>query len=219
MVALLEVDRLSVSLGGKDIVVGASFALEPGERLGLTGPSGAGKTTLLRAVSGLIDASAGAVRYRGQVPEGDGLPGFRGAVVYVSQTPSMLEVSLEENLRLPFSHAAIAAEWDRGRATVLLSAVGVDPARMSQAARELSVGQAQRAALVRALLLRPAVLLLDEPTSALDDQRVALVETLLIETSDTEGTGIVIVSHRHEQVARLCHRTVDLSDSLRGHLL
>ncbi|HIJ66317.1 MAG TPA: ATP-binding cassette domain-containing protein, partial [Candidatus Hydrogenedentes bacterium] len=164
----LEVRNLAVGAAGGAILTGVNLTAAPGELVAVTGPSGCGKTTLLRTVAGLLDALSGTIHLDGHTPAAFGWPQYRRRVVLVDQQPVLLDRSVEENLKRPFSYQSANGGFPAARARTLLDRLGLEPDRWDQRARALSVGQQQRVCLVRALLLAPALVLLDEPTSALD---------------------------------------------------
>lgn len=206
---LLAVEGLDVRGGESLLLTGVRFTLGPGEMLGLTGPSGCGKTSLLRCITAL-DPAAGTVRLEGQSPEQIGYPIFRRRVILLQQTPVILDATARENLTEPFGYASADAPFDEARAADLMDALQLGRGRLDQPAASLSVGQQQRLCLIRALLCRPAVLLLDEPTSALDAESVAAVEQRVRHEADTHGLAAVLVSHDHDQARRLCDTVLDL---------
>lgn len=209
---LLALNGYAVAAGKRRLLEGLDLTLDPGQLLGIIGPSGCGKTTLLRAVAGLIDPAHGEVRFNGTPPGAEGWPNYRRHVVLLDQRPALLDATVEENLARPFTYRSARGGFPRSRAMDLLQRAGIDPGRLSQGARSLSVGQQQRVSLVRALLLDPAVLLLDEPTGALDEDSVAAVETLLREESQRTPFGALLVTHDKSLAARLCDPCIDLGD-------
>lgn len=213
---VFEAEGVSVRLGGRTVVREASFALRPGERVALIGPSGAGKTTLLRAAIGLAEREVGTLRFRGEVIAEEGWPRVRRAVVFVAQRPAMPAGTLREILAAPFRYKSAESAFDPERAVALLTRVGLDPGRLDEVASRLSEGQQKRLALVRALLLGPAALLLDEPTSGLDPVGVERVEALLVELGAATGLACAVVTHDRGQAERLCHRAIDLAPYLYG---
>lgn len=207
---VLSLRDVAVSAGGVALLHEISLELGPGEMVALRGPSGAGKSTLLRAVAGLVDPTAGDVALEGRSAAEVGWPAFRRRVVLVDQESVVLPGTVRDNLARPFAYRSSPGAFPEARARELLDRILLGADRLPQEARSLSVGQRQRLALARALLLDPAVLLLDEPTSALDAEAAQAVEALLIETA-AAGVAALIVTHGQEQARRLCVRTLDLA--------
>jgi putative ABC transport system ATP-binding protein len=176
----------------------------------VTGPSGAGKSSLLRALAALREPAAGTLRLDGRAPADHGYPAYRRQVLYVAQESAVCDESVRAALARPFSYRSATGAFDADAAIALLGRLGVDAAVLDRRARTLSVGERQRVAVVRALLIGPRVLLLDEPTSALDeDARDAALE--LIETWASErGAAWVVVTHDPSQIERVGARRVDL---------
>ena len=213
---LLALRNLSVAAGGQRLLEGVSFELQAGELVALVGPSGCGKTTLLRALCALDDATAGEVKLRGRAAREWGWAEFRRRVLLVDQRPVLFDDSLEANLRRPFGYRSARAAFSRERAAALLERVGVGAQRLSQNARSLSIGQQQRASLVRALLLEPDVFLLDEPTSALDGQAIVEVEALIGEELRARGAAALVVTHSRAQAQNWCDREIDVAHWVNG---
>jgi putative ABC transport system ATP-binding protein len=170
----------------------ASFALSRGECVAIRGPSGAGKTLLLRAVVDL-DPNAGTVileeRDRSTVPG----PEWRRLVGYVPAEPGWWAETVGEH----FS--------DRAAAAVFLNHLGFPDEAGTWPISRLSTGERLRLALVRALIMRPKVLLLDEPTAALDAASVAAVESL-IAAERRLGLAVLWVTHDPSQARRIADR-------------
>ena len=214
---LLTVENVAVGVGGVLLLEGVEVALASGQIVGLSGPSGCGKSTLLRSIAGLIDQTVGRLLYQGAPVGAQGWPVYRRQVVLVSQQPALLDATVEENLARVFSYESSDETFPREDALALLERLGLGAERMHQPARSLSVGQQQRVCLIRALLIRPRVLLLDEPTSALDATATELVEDVLRESVSGGRCGAaLVVAHDAEQLARLCDDSVDLSRNVVG---
>jgi ABC-type iron transport system FetAB ATPase subunit len=192
---VLEVRELAVAPRDVPLLRDVSLSLQRGELLAIVGPSGCGKTSLLRAIAGLDDAAAGEVRFHGRSPDDVGWPAYRCAVTMLQQHPIMLDDSVLENLARPWRHRSVARTFERGRAVDMLETVGLTERCLAQQARTLSLGEQQRIALLRAILIEPEVLLLDEPTSALVRR---------------EGRSAVVVTHDVRQADRLCDAKLDL---------
>lgn len=186
-----------------------SFTVNYGDRLGILGASGAGKTVLLRALAMLDPLDAGEIHWNGQAVRGDAVPAYRTQVIYLHQRPALFDGSVEDNLRYPFTlKAQHATEFDRRRAIDLLGPLGRDDAFLGKASRDLSGGEAQIVAFVRAMQLEPAVLLLDESTASLDPATAQSVEAALDRwlTAKAGQRALVWVSHDREQTLRMTTR-------------
>ncbi|MEM9196120.1 MAG: ATP-binding cassette domain-containing protein, partial [Myxococcota bacterium] len=173
----------------------------------LVGPSGGGKTRLLRALAAL-DPASGTLRLRGKAPEEIGYPEWRASVLWVPQRPGLHPGTVDENLRRPFSFRAHGA-YPASRVEKLLALLRLPTALLDRPSERLSEGERQRVCLLRALLLKPTVLLLDEPTSALDADAVGAVETLL-QAELASGRSALVVSHDHDQIDRLDPTPLDV---------
>jgi putative ABC transport system ATP-binding protein len=186
-----------------------SFAINCGERLVVAGATGSGKTVLLRALALLDPLSAGWIRWRGEAVCGAAVPGYRSQVIYLPQRPAIFEGSVEQNLENPYTlNAHRARAFNRDRVIEYLERVGRSPAFLAKPGRELSGGEAQIVALLRAVQLDPSVLLLDEPTASLDKAAAGLVESLVDDWFRAgQGTrALVWVSHDPEQLGRVADR-------------
>ncbi len=175
-----------------------SFTLRPGQKLLLNGPSGSGKTTLLDTLAGLRQPAAGEVRINGTAQSLWQQPGWYRQVGYLSQKPELLFASIRDNLTLggQFSEAELWEALQQARADALVQAL---PAQLdyviSDSGGYLSGGQAQRIALARVFLHRPALLLLDEPTANLDaDTAFEFLQRLQVWCE--AGGMLVMASHR-----------------------
>jgi putative ABC transport system ATP-binding protein len=161
----------------------------------VVGPSGAGKTTLLRLLNRLDDPDRGSVRLDGQDVRGYDVLDLRRRVQLVGQVPVTFPGTVADNL--------LGAPLD------LLKRVGLDPALSSREADRLSVGEAQRMCLARALGMGPEVLALDEPTSALDPASKGGVEALIRSLAD-DGLTVVMVSHDARQAESLADHVLEV---------
>jgi putative ABC transport system ATP-binding protein len=183
-----------------------SLNIARGDRISLVGPSGSGKTLLLRALALLDPLDTGEILWCGRRLRGHEVPYFRSRVMYLHQRPSLLEGTVELNLRQPFSLAVHRDKvFARERITAILAALGRDASFLLKQQSDLSGGEAQLTSLLRAIQLDPDLLLLDEPTSALDSASTAAVESLVASWYEErpEERAIVWVSHDLDQAHRV----------------
>jgi ABC-type iron transport system FetAB ATPase subunit len=170
------------------------FELGAGECLAITGPSGAGKSLFLRMVADL-DPNLGEVFLDGVEHRTLPAPAWRRKVVYSAAEPGWWHERVADH----FSDEAM------GFARAMAPRLALDPALLDAQVIQLSTGERQRAALIRALALQSPVLLLDEATGALDEDSTVLVENVLRERL-ADGVTIAMVTHSAAQAARLGHR-------------
>jgi putative ABC transport system ATP-binding protein len=197
--------------GSKWLFRAVSLEIETGERVALVGPTGSGKTLLLRALALLDPLDAGTILWDGRPVAAADVPAFRRQAICLHQRPVLLSGTVEENLRYPFTFRVHRGrEFDRDRVLRLLSEVGRDESFLDKLDRDLSGGERQIVALIRAMQLAPAMLLLDEPTAALDPETTRAVETLVPHWFDGQPgrRSLVWVSHDSEQVRRMADRVL-----------
>ncbi|MEU1037481.1 ABC transporter ATP-binding protein [Streptomyces sp. NPDC005907] len=182
-----------------------SLAVHRGETLGIVGESGSGKTTLGRMLVGLLEPTAGSVRYEGRTRSGVG-----PAVQMVFQDPvSSLNPrrSMGESIADPLrARGERDEDRIRGRVRDLLERVGLEPAHYDRYPHEFSGGQRQRVGIARALAAEPRVIVCDEPVSALDVTTQAQVVALLGELQRELGLALVFVAHDLAVVRRVSDR-------------
>jgi heme ABC exporter ATP-binding subunit CcmA len=205
---LLEATGLVRSYGPRRVLRELDLALDAGEAVAVVGPNGAGKTTLLRVLAGLARPERGEVRLEGRPLRRDA-PEVRRAVGLVShQTLLYDDLTLQENLT--FAARLYGCPDPAATARTALDHAGL-AARADDSPRRLSRGLAQRAAIARALLHRPRLLLLDEPFTALD---AAASERLRAElrARREQGLGIVLVTHQLGEAWEVATRIAVLID-------
>ncbi len=202
---MLEALSIRRTEDGRRLLNDISFTVAPGQRISIRGPSGSGKTLLLRTLAVLDRIEMGEIRWQSEAVHGAGVPDFRRHVMYLPQRPTLLEGTVEDNLVRPFSFRVHRANrYQRRDAVAMLADLGRDESFLKKRQRDLSGGEAQIAALLRALLLNPHVLLLDEPTAALDHQTTNLIETMVLDwLSQQTHRSTVWVSHDEAQAGRV----------------
>ncbi len=209
---ILHVDGLTRSLGGREIVTGAQLVIEGPESVALMGPSGCGKTTLLQMIGLLDRPDGGTVRLGGRDAWAAG-SALRAELRltwlgFVFQQNNLLDhLSARENVALPAWRATGARRPALARADELLERLGL-AGRAHARASELSIGEAQRVAVARALVNRPRLILADEPTGSLDAAAAAAVMGAL---TSADGVALLIVTHDADVAAR-ADRTVRMRD-------
>jgi ABC-type glutathione transport system ATPase component len=216
--ALLEVEDLCLDRGGVRVLEGISFALQPGEILGVVGESGSGKSTLARAVLRLLEPARGRVRWRGRelltIPERE-LRAIRREMQIVFQDPAnsldprmTVAASIAEPLVI---HGLARGAGLRARVAACLRQVELGLELLDRYPHELSGGQAQRVALARALATGPALLVADEALSALDVSLQAQMVNLLGDLRATLSVACLYISHDLRMAAHVCDRIAVLS--------
>ncbi len=195
---LIVFDRVDKSYGDRSVLSQLSFSIARNQFVLLSGPSGAGKSTVLKLIAALERPSAGSITVAGEPLarlKPRMLPALRRSMGIVLQDLMLLDDrSVLENVALPCAAAGIALRESLARAATALHRVGLDEAAGRSYPRELSGGEQQRAALARALVNHPALLLVDEPTAHLDPIAAAQVVHLL-EQFVVAGVTVVMASH------------------------
>jgi lipoprotein-releasing system ATP-binding protein len=220
---VLEVRKLSkdypTPAGQLRVLSEIDLSLSSGDSVSIVGPSGSGKSTLLYILGALEPPSAGSVLLGGRDPfgmDGKSLAAFRNKEIgFVFQDHHLLpQCSVLENVLIP----TLVAQREEGQpqceALELLEQVGLGP-RVHHRPHELSGGEKQRVALVRALIRKPQLVLCDEPTGNLDHDSAEAVAALLLELHRRQQTILIVVTHNLELAARFSLRYRLLDTHLR----
>jgi zinc/manganese transport system ATP-binding protein len=210
---VIELDHASIAIGGRDILVDTSFAIQQGEFIGLLGPNGAGKTTLMRAILGLLPPRAGSLRIFGQPPRcGDPQIGYLPQVRTV--VPDLRVTGFDfiassvhgERWGLPSLTAT-----DRRAIQTTLEAVGAaDFARRPLS--DMSGGERQRLLLAQALIGDPKLLLLDEPLISLDYRYQEAVIDLVRRFARERNITVLFSAHELNQLIGVLDRVLYLGN-------
>ena len=217
ILSALTIEKLNHSVatsnGELDILKGINLSIRDGESVAIVGASGSGKSTLLGLMAGLDQHTQGSIRLYDQPLEQldeEGRAVLRGQYVgFIFQSFHLLpSLTALENVMLPNELKGDRSAKDRAQS--LLEQVGLSH-RMSHYPRQLSGGEQQRVAIARAFASAPKILFADEPTGNLDSKNGALVEDLLFELNQKQGTTLVVVTHDPELAAR-CDRQIEIHD-------
>jgi NitT/TauT family transport system ATP-binding protein len=201
----LVVDRLHHRYGDLSVLEDIGFTLKDGEILAVVGPSGCGKSTLLGILGGLLQASGGTISVRGAMPA-DSLNPF----TYIFQDFALLPWrSVTGNVRLALEHHRMSRADRDARVADALARTGLTEFG-DALPKQLSGGMRQRVGIARALVVKPAVLLMDEPFSALDAQTRELLMDDFEAIWARENTTAVYVTHNLQEALRMADRIMIL---------
>lgn len=212
----IALDGVRLSLGGRPVFRGLSCGFMRGQITVILGESGSGKSPLLRLIAGLTRPDSGAVRVAGQDVARLGhadLYRLRDRIGMLFQYGALLDsMTIADNVALPLrehterTEADVVAEVERR-----LAAVGLPDAGPLYP-RELSGGMSRRAALARALVTDPEIVLCDEPFSGLDPLNLRRIEKLLVDLNRRLGLTMLVTSHHLASSMRMAHRIVFLTE-------
>lgn len=194
----LEAISLSLTRGGLRVLHGVSLRAHRGKVMSIVGPSGAGKTSLLRCLNRLEEPQSGRVTLEGADIRSLPPTTLRQRVGMIFQTPVILEGGVRANLT--YGLESITED----EMVAALEASGLSSGFLERDSTALSVGQAQRVCIARALVRSPDVLLMDEPTSALDKDASKKIEVLIGQLTQA-GLTIIVVTHDLGQAERVAN--------------
>jgi len=194
---------------------GVTLTVSAGERVAVMGPSGCGKSTLLHLCGAMDRPSSGEVHLEGQrlcALDDDQLTRLRRRQVgFVFQSFNLLPtLTIAQNIGLPLLLSGSGEDEARTAARELADRVGLTP-RLDHLPQQLSGGEVQRAAIVRAVIHEPTVLIADEPTGNLDSDNGQRILELLLQLNEQSKTAIIVATH-DETVARQLDKVVSLRD-------
>lgn len=203
---LLVANNLKKAFGGRTVVNGVSFYVEPSEIVGLLGRNGAGKTTSFRMTIGMIDADGGRVVFNGK--DISDLPMYQRARLgmgYLSQEPSVFQrMTCEQNLLAIMEMLKMPRQTRRKRASELLEQFGLTK-KAKDHARTCSGGERRKLEIARALVTSPKLILLDEPFSGVDPIAVEDLQREIARLADSK-IACLVTDHNVQQTLRVCDR-------------
>jgi lipopolysaccharide export system ATP-binding protein len=208
----LQASDLKKAYRGRRVVDNVSLEIRQGEVVGLLGPNGAGKTTTFNILVGLVRPDYGRV----QLDDEDitDLPMYlraRNGISYLPQEPSVFrKLTVEENLLAVLETLSLAPEQRRERVEELLSQMGLDGVRYSQA-NVLSGGERRRLEIARSLVLSPSFMLLDEPFSGIDPLTVVDIQKIISDLS-AAGIGVLITDHNVQETLAVTNRAYIINE-------
>ncbi|WP_394836416.1 ATP-binding cassette domain-containing protein [Pendulispora rubella] len=215
MSALLELEDVSLSLGGRTVLSDVSLSLHEGEALVLAGPSGSGKTSLLRLALGLLAPSLGSIRIGGKQASAPGrillLPNERGAGAVFQDLALWPHLTVIGNLDFGLAATGLPKAERAHAIDTMLAQVGL-AGLGHRRPHELSGGQQQRVALARALVVEPRWIALDEPFTNLDIVLKADILELLASLLLARNTAVLLVAHDPDEAAQFADRMAVLEE-------
>ena len=215
---MIDVKHLSKSFGNNLVLDDISQHIDPGEKVVILGPSGSGKSTFLRCLNLLEDVSSGSITFQGtEITDPKiNINRVRQQMGMVFQHFNLFpNMTIRRNITLAPVRAKLMSQAEADdTATVLLKRVGLED-KGDTYPSQLSGGQKQRIAIVRALAMRPKVMLFDEPTSALDPEMVGEVLDVMKELAQ-EGMTMVVVTHEMGFAREVASRVLFMDG---GHIL
>lgn len=210
---MLEIKNIEKSFSKKKVLKGISFSVEKGEIIGIIGPSGCGKSTLLRTINYLAPPDNGSITFEGQeIDAKTNLISIRRKIGMVFQQFNLFSnMTVLENIILApvqtgiiSKNEAVVIAKNYLKKIDLLDKINFYPS-------QLSGGQKQRIAIIRALMMKPELMLFDEPTSALDPEMIGEVTHLMKEIA-TKGMTMIVVSHEMNFIKNFCTKVIFMED-------
>lgn len=215
----LEFQDVLIKRENSTIITLPNFSINTGDKLLLLGPSGSGKTTLLSVLAGLLKPNSGKVLIEGNdfyTMSSSSRDRLRGRDFgFVFQSLHLLpSLTLSQNIELAADMAGVKVE--RNRLNELLNVLGlIDKANRKP--ETLSQGEQQRAAIARAVLLKPKIIIADEPSSALDDENAQIVINMLEEQANDTGAALIIATH-DKRIKDRFEKIINLKNTNKGDL-
>ena len=212
---IISAKRIKKSYGQTHALRGVSLDVLPGEVLAIMGPSGSGKSTLLHSLAAIISVDSGEISMNGaridRLSDDKRSKLRRTSFGFVFQFGQLVpELTVHDNVALPLLLNGVERKEAYKRANTWIDKVGLN-GKEENLPGELSGGQAQRAAIARAMVIEPKILFADEPTGSLDSLNSEKVMELFIKTAKSSGTTIIMVTHE-PTIAAYADREITVRD-------
>ncbi|WP_428239636.1 ABC transporter ATP-binding protein [Gynuella sp.] len=202
---LLQLENLSMRRGGHDLFANLNLTINRGEIIGLCGDSGCGKSTLGDIILGLLKPDHGQIRYLQPVNRHQCLKLYQDPPSAFADGPPLRQL-LQDLIDLH--------QLDEQRIPVLLEQLQLSADLLQRSCSQVSGGELQRVAILRALLMDPVLLVADEPTSRLDPLTTQTVTQLMVSACRQQQCSLILISHDHEQLSSVCDWVINLADYL-----
>lgn len=199
---MIETKRLTRDYGRLRAVDGVSLSVQEGEVYGFLGLNGAGKTTTIRMLLGLVRPTSGTAHISGVPVSADAVGLWSSVGHLVESTHAYPELTVRENLEV---FRRLRSIPDRSCIQQIMQQLYLEP-YADRKARHLSLGNAQRLGLAKAMMHRPRVLILDEPSNGLDPAGIVQIRTLLQDMAANDGTTVFVSSHILGEISKVAQR-------------
>ena len=210
---MLEIKNIKKSFSQKKVLKGISLSVEKGEIVGIIGPSGCGKSTFLRTINYLSPPDSGSIIFEGtRIDAKSNLISIRKKIGMVFQQFNLFEnMTILDNIILaPLETGMCSKEEAVKEAQQFLKKINLIDKKDCYPS-QLSGGQKQRIAIIRALMMKPELMLFDEPTYALDPEMIGEVTNLMRKIA-SEGMTMIVVSHEMNFIKNFCTRVIFMEE-------
>lgn len=201
----------------KEILNGISFSLSEGKSISILGLSGSGKSSILKLLNRLEDPDTGNVLFNGQKLDSYEVTELRKKIALIWQTPIVFKEKVSEEIGFALKISRNNYKLEDSELLDFGKKFGFDESFLEKNPQEMSIGEKQRLSLIRALILKPEILLLDEPTSALDIHSKAKVSGLIKTALKNSLKGLIMVTHDIELASEFCCKGIILENGQIKH--
>ncbi|CCN81676.1 putative ABC-type oligopeptide transport system, ATPase component [Vibrio nigripulchritudo SFn27] len=198
---MIKASELKMVRNGKTLFEDLEFAISKNSVIGISGDSGKGKSTLADIVLGLVTPTAGSLKFQEKLAKGKALKLYQ-------DPPSALSRAVP--LQTLLDDIRKVCQFDDGQVRRYLKRLNLDESLLGRKSTQVSGGELQRFAILRALLMGPSLLIADEPTSRLDPITAANTLKLLVELSEEQGFTLLLISHDKVALSKLCDQVIQI---------